>query len=111
MESGYYPPGADTKDAPWNEENNPEKEIEVLVSVTLSKTLRIKTSDYRITDRGTDEEGEYYENIDWSDCNLVEHVLEQHLLPQEAYSRVEDSKDREDLRGWTLDDMEAVIES
>ena len=50
MDNYNYPVGADTPDAPWNQVDNPEKEIEVTVSVTLSKTVRINVSDYEITD-------------------------------------------------------------
>ena len=50
MDNYNYPMGADTKDAPWNQVDNPEREIEVTVSVTLSKTVKIKVSDYEITD-------------------------------------------------------------
>lgn len=46
MNNYDYPLGADTKDAPWNQVDNPEREIEVTVSVTLSKTVKIKVSDY-----------------------------------------------------------------
>ena len=39
-ESGYYPPGAEhDPNAPWNQEELPEREIEVTVSVTLSKSV------------------------------------------------------------------------
>ena len=36
MNNYDYPLGSDTKDAPWNQEKLPEKEIEVTISVTLS---------------------------------------------------------------------------
>ena len=41
-----YPAGVDTPDAPWNQEPVPEKEFEVTISQTLSKTVTIKTDDY-----------------------------------------------------------------
>lgn len=70
-ESGYYPLGAEhDPNAPWNQVDNPEREIEVTVSVTLSKTVKIKVSDYSITDSGKDEDGEYFEDIDYSKCDL-----------------------------------------
>ena len=49
-----YPLGADNPDASWNQEENPEREIEVTVSVTLSKTIKVKVSDYDIIDSGKD---------------------------------------------------------
>ena len=79
-ESGYYPAGAEhDPNAPWNQEDIPEREVEVTVSVTLSKTLKIKVSDYTV-----DSEG----NVDYSDCNLREAVENQIILPQEAYKYV-----------------------
>lgn len=46
-ESGYYPPGAEfDPDAPWNQNDPEEKEFEVTVSQTLSKSTTVTTSDY-----------------------------------------------------------------
>lgn len=90
-ESGYYPPGAEhDPNAPWNQEELPEREIEVTVSVTLSKTVKIKVSDYTITDSGKDEDGDYFEDVDYSDCDLKGAVEEQIYLPQEAGQLIED---------------------
>lgn len=98
-ESGYYPLGAEhDPEAPWNQVDNPEREIEVLVSITLSKTFKVKVSDYTITDSGKDEDGEYFEELDFSDCNLKEAVESQIKLPQNEFS------------DWTIDDFEVVPE-
>lgn len=114
-ESGYYPLGADTKDAPWNQVDNPEREIEVTVSVTLSKTVKIKVSDYSITDSGKDEDGEYFEDIDYSNCDLKGAVEEQIVLPQKAWDYIAPKSKKEvnaifDLKGWNVDDFEIVKE-
>ena len=85
MDNYNYPMGADTKDAPWNQVDNPEREIEVTVSVTLSKTVKIMVSDYEITDSGKDEDGEYFEDVDYSNCDLKGAVEKQIALPQNAY--------------------------
>ena len=111
-ESGYYPPGAEyDPNAPWNQVDNPEREIEVTVSVTLSKTVKIKVSDYEITDSGKDEDGEYFEDIDYSNCDLKGAVEEQVVLPQNAHIYVK-SKPRvcEDLSNWCVDDFEVNLE-
>lgn len=114
-ESGYYPPGAEhDPNAPWNQVDNPEREIEVTVSVTLSKTVKIKVSDYQITDSGKDEDGEYFEDIDYSDCDLKGAVEEQIVLPQEAYRYITSSGNKsvkEELKGWNVDDFEVINES
>lgn len=113
-ESGYYPLGAEhDPNAPWNQADNPEREIEVTVSVTLSKTVKIKVSDYSITDSGKDEDGEYFEDIDYSKCDLKRAVEEQITLPQDAYKYVKGEFDNDqynDLKGWCVDDFEVIEE-
>ena len=111
-ESGYYPPGAEhNPNAPWNQVDNPEREIEVTVSVTLSKTVKIKVSDYEITDSGKDEDGEYFEDIDCSNCDLKSAVEEQIVLPQSAHMYVKgNSKIQEDLSNWCVDDFEVILD-
>ena len=111
MDNYNYPMGADTKDAPWNQVDNREREIEVTVSVTLSKTVKIKVSDYIITDSGKDEDGEYFENIDYSNCDLKDAVEEQIVLPQSAHMYVKNNtKVHEDLSNWCVDDLEVNLE-
>lgn len=113
MDNYNYPMGADTEDAPWNQADNPEREIEVTVSVTLSKTVKIKVSDYEITDSGKDEDGEYFEDIDYSKCDLKRAVEEQITLPQDAYKYVKgefNNDQRNDLEGWDVDDFEVIEE-
>ena len=111
MDNYNYPMGADTKDAPWNQVDNPEREIEVTVSVTLSKTVKIKVSDYEITDSGKDEDGEYFEDIDCSNCDLKSAVEEQIVLPQTAHMYVKSNpKVHEDLSNWCVDDFEVILD-
>ena len=111
MDNYNYPMGADTKDAPWNQVDNPKREIDVTVSVTLSKTVKIKVSDYEITDSGRDEDGEYFEDIDYSNCDLKGAVEEQIVLPQSAHMYVKSNpKVREDLSNWCVDDLEVILD-
>ena len=115
MDNYNYPMGADTPDAPWNQVDNPEKEIEVLVSITLSKTFKVKVSDYTITDSGKDEDGEYFEDIDYSNCDLKGAVEEQIILPQNAWDYIAPESKKEaqaifDLKGWNVDEMEVILE-
>ena len=118
-ESGNYPPGAEfSPDAPWNKVDNPEKEIEVTVSITLSKTVKIKVSDYSIIASEKDEDGNYYEDIDYSNCNLKGAVEEQLYLPQDAGRLIDcfelfpfkAKRISEDLSDWCVDDFEVVKE-
>ena len=113
MDNYKYRMGEVTEDAPWNQVDNPEREIEVTVSVTLSKTVKIKVSDYGITDSGKDEDGEYFEDIDYSKCDLKRAVEEQITLPQDAYKYVKGEFDNDqynDLKGWCVDDFEIVLD-
>ena len=111
MDNYNYPMGADTKDAPWNQIDNPKREIDVTVSVTLSKTVKIKVSDYEITDSGKDEDGEYFEDIDYSNCDLKSAVEEQIVLPQSAHMYIKSNpKVHEDLSNWCVDDLEVILD-
>ena len=119
MDNYNYPMGSDTKDAPWNQKELPEKEIEVTVSITLSKTVKIKVSDYTIYSN-EDENGKCFDEIDYSDCNLKEAVEKQVYLPQEAGQLISDfavnpvkAKNTaivEDLSNWNVDEMEVILE-
>ena len=113
MDNYNYPMGADTPDAPWNQVDNPEREIEVLVSVTLSKTFKVRVSDYTIADSGEDEDGFYFEDIDYSECDLKRAVEGQIVLPQEAYKYITSSGNKsvkEELKDWDVDDFEVIQE-
>ena len=111
MDNYNYPCGTDGPNAPWNQSDNPEREIEVTVSVTLSKTVKIKVSDYEITDSGKDEDGEYFEDVDYSNCDLKGAVEEQIVLPQSAHTYVKSNpKVHEDLSNWCVDDLEVNLE-
>lgn len=107
-----YPIGADTPDAPWNQVENPEREVEVTISITLSKTVKIKVKDYEIVDSGRDEDGEYFEDIDYSNCDLKSAVEEQLFLPQYVGDLMVKCHIEEgyDLQGYTVDDFEVILE-
>lgn len=59
--------------APWNTPDKPTKEIQVLISMVVD----IKTDDYVVKDSGFDEDGRYYEDLDYSECDLHKLVSEQ----------------------------------
>ena len=58
--------------------------------MTLRKTAKILTSDYDIIDYGKDEDGEYFETVDYSCCDLEKEVKEQVELP----------------KGWDIENLE-----
>lgn len=89
-----------------NQEEQEDREIEVTVSVTLSKTMKIKVNDY--VSFGEDEYG--FPDIEYSLCDLKKAVKEEKYLPQDAYRFVDDSDIKEDLKDWIVDDFEVVID-
>ena len=114
VDLGDYPDGAkyDPR-APWNQEENPEVQIDVTVSVTLSKTVKVKVKDYEIVAEGLDEDGDYYCDRDFTDTNLVAAVEEQIILPQDASLYVDigtNLKAANDLSGWHVDEIECIKE-
>ena len=115
IESGYYPPGAEfDPNAPYNQKELPEKEIEVTVSITLSKTVKIKVSDYTIYSIEADN-GKCFDDIDYSDCDLKGAVKDQIILPQNAYNYIIPKSNKEvqaisDLKEWNVDEMEVMLE-
>ena len=126
MESGYYPPGAEyDSEAPWNQVDLPEREVEVTISVTLSKTVTISVDDYD-TMVEEDEFGKHISH-DYSKCDFHKAVKEQIVLPQNLAEFTERMFNHdlnlkaagmplyikeaiEDCKGWIVDDMEIIEE-
>lgn len=77
MESGYYPPGAEFDiDAPWNKQELPYKEVDALVTITISKVIPLKVNDYKV------DTSENCEKYDFSKCNFYDALDKQVTLPQ-----------------------------
>lgn len=94
MNDNYsYPVGADNAEAPWNQEENPEEEIEVCVSLTLSKIVKVKVRDYDILN--VVDDGIAFTERDYSTCDIKSAVMEQIDLPGDAT--------------WDVDDFEVVL--
>ena len=99
--NGNYPMGADLDpNAPWNQEEPEYKELEVTISLTISKTTKIFVPDIK---------------LDSSD--LKEAVKEQIILPHEvefikaiSNESALDKRVIEDLSNWIEDDFEVVLE-
>lgn len=126
MESEYYPLGAEfDSNAPYNQIDLPKREIEVTISVTLSKTMRVMVDDYSV-EEGSDEDGRYL-SYDYSECDLHKAVENQIVLPQnlaeftkrmfdynpdlKAAKMPKNLKDAiEDCRGWCVDDFECILD-
>jgi hypothetical protein len=101
MSDGRIPAGADVPWAPWNEPEVEYKEVEVTISLTISKTTKITVPDIK--------------NLDSS--ILKEAVKEQIVLPHKVEFIKEISNESaldkrviEDLSNWIEDDFEVVLE-
>ena len=64
------------KNAPWNQEDNPEKEIEADIVITLTKRVKLKVNDYIISDEGVDEDGHYID-LDFANCDIYRAAQDQ----------------------------------
>lgn len=120
MNNYDYPMGADTKDAPWNQEDPEPQTIEVTVSITLSKTMKIEVDDYTAEKEIDEDSGIINTYYDYSECDLQKAVEEQVCLPNEAYKNLHEvisgtqnaraKRCLEDLKGWEVDDFEVISE-
>lgn len=115
----------DGPDAPWCKEDLPEREIEVTISVTLSKTVKVVVDDYKV-EEDADEDGRYL-SYDFSDCDLHKAVEDQVVLPQNLAEFTERMFDHDlnlkaagmprylkdaiaDCKDWNVDDIEVISE-
>ena len=107
-----YPPGAENdSSAPWCEPELEPREVEVTVSITLSKTLKVEVRDYLIDNLGLDEDGNPWIEYNYKDSDLKSAVEDQIILPNEAYKyTVPNPRFLRDLKGWNVDDLEVCLE-
>lgn len=106
MSDGRIPAGADVPWAPWNEPPIEDIDIEVTVSLTISKTLKIHIP------------GKNGKPFPITDTELKEAVINQRWLPHEISNIgdliLKDSPAQksiiEDLDNWTEDDFEVILE-
>lgn len=87
--------------APWNQEEPNDKEIEVTISLTISKTTKIVVPDIK----------------DLDDSILKEAVKDQVVLPHEieiikaiSGNSSLDKRVLKDLSDWIVDDFEVIEE-
>lgn len=65
--------------APWNEQEVPDRQFDVCISQTISKSTSITTNDY-VPEVDQDEDG-VYESTDTSDTDWNEAYKNEHLTP------------------------------
>ena len=69
-------------DAPWNEVDPEVRSVEVEITLTLTKRVNLKVSDYEVIEKGVDKDGVFFEDIDFSNCDIESAVKEQVELPE-----------------------------
>jgi hypothetical protein len=105
--NGNYPAGAQyDPNAHWNQPSTEDIEVEVTVSLTISKTLKVRVPsiDGKVLPK--------------TDSELKEAVIHQRWLPHEIAnigdSILKDSTEQkyiiEDLSNWVEDNFEVVLE-
>lgn len=101
MSTGGYPNGAEyDSSAPYNQSSPSPKEVEVAVSICLSKTVKIVVDEYEIISSGV-EDGCYFEEIACSEEYLKELVASKLPLPINSDIK----KDN-----WIVDDFTVIME-
>lgn len=133
QESGYYPAGAEySSAAPWNREDPEAVDVNVCVSVSMSRSTTISVDDYEAiewADSDIDEDGRIYHSkgidYDFSNCNLNEAYSQQEFSPIELIEILQEylKADMEGAfhtegkrakiilsacQGWTTDELEVT---
>lgn len=85
---------------------NSTRQIEAKVTLTLSKIVKVNVDDYIINDSGVDEDGIYYEDVDYSVCDLNYAVQRQIILPNNAWKYIDSEKQAsKDLKDWDIEEF------
>lgn len=109
-----YPMGADDSSAPWNEKTMHPVNVDVVVTITLSKMVTIRTNRYTRTHIGNDEDGS--PEYDYEFNELASDVLENVSLPNDFAKVLEEegialsgraARVAADCKGWELEDIYA----
>ena len=128
MDNYNYPWGADTPDAPWNQVEVPERDFDVIISQTLSKSTTVTTSNYiPVSEREEDFNNFYCDtsNTNWKDAysesghytplELIEKFKEllEKYMPDPIVNMKDYKKARfliEECKNWIEDDIEIMEE-
>lgn len=97
-EADYYPPGAyNDPNAPYNQCDPEEREIDITTSISLSKSDVLSVDDYTVDaweDWDSDEEGHTIHtggiDYDYSSCDTSKAFKEQHLTIPELLEKLKE---------------------
>lgn len=130
MHNNYnYPEGTDYADAPWNECVKEAIEVDVVISQSLSKSTKIKVSNYEVEETADYDGNRVIKDViyDFTNSNLkeeyksqqytIEELLEHlkvYLAEDIAYRPKDDPKLHtlqillESCEGWLVDETEVI---
>ena len=92
VESGYYPLGADTPNAPWNETELDPVEKEVEFSCTMMRTATVETNNYIPGTWEKDEDGNgYRDDDDFSDTDWLAEFKDTYRTPHQLIEILRDT--------------------
>lgn len=108
MDNYNYPMGADTKDAPWNQEDPPEKSFDVTVSCSLSKDTNITSTDYDYDNELNNPWGDYTTS-EYTPSEIIEFAKQcaKYMLSKEDFkvkSKYGLKKMIDSCTGWNTDE-------
>lgn len=120
----HYPMGADNENSPWNQTEPPEKEFDICISQSLSKSVKVSTSNY--TPYYEEETGYTYpetDNTDWrevcDECGVYtpleliqefKKVLEENIETATGMRKYKYLNLIKECEGWIEDEIEIVEE-
>ena len=99
--NGNYPAGADVPWAPWNEPEIEYKEIEVTISLTISKTTKIIVPDIEDLDNSILKTAVEDQIVLPHEIDIIKTILRNNSFNKIVI---------EDLSGWIVDDFEVIQE-
>lgn len=131
MNNYDYPEGSDNGLAPWNEVEQDDELVEVIISQTLSKQVEVEVNDYEV-DWDYDDDGNKIPELNFSNCDLRTPTLDQYWtidkilkeIPKLYYEfskfdlgnsyQMHEFKYKllhlaENAKGWTEDETEVVL--
>lgn len=111
MDNYNYPMGTDTSDAPWNQRDPEPVNVEVQVTIVLTKTIELPVTDYIVEPGGIDEDGLTIPNLYiFDDCDFRKALKDNVILPHQLADLVDKGKvskcNIEDCKNWELEDIE-----
>lgn len=99
-ESGHYPPGAEfSPNAPWNQYDPPEEEVDVEVEVILTNKDVVLVTDYEESVE-EDEDGKR-RYVDTTHCDVQSAWEEQRLNPAQIMQEISKMYAKYKEHGWT----------